>query len=67
MFRHGCNWTKGHISCYAKYWVYPKTLNQLGKWIGNAYEVRTSRAKLIKNSQGVMKYNRKCGVCGVTR
>uniref|UniRef100_UPI003F49055B TIR domain-containing protein n=1 Tax=Cupriavidus taiwanensis TaxID=164546 RepID=UPI003F49055B len=60
------NWTKGHIDCYARYWSYPKTPDQLGKWIDDAYDARTSRAKFIKNSQEMMKYSRKCSVCGVT-
>ncbi|HDR9090175.1 TPA: TIR domain-containing protein [Burkholderia vietnamiensis] len=60
------NWAKGHSDCYARYWVYPKTPEQLGKWIDDAYDARTSRAKFIKNSQEMMKYNKKCTVCGIT-
>lgn len=60
------NWTKGHIDCYARYWVYPSSPEELGQWIDDAYEARTSRAKFIKNSQKMMAYNRKCSVCGVT-
>lgn len=60
------NWTEGHIDCYARYKIYPKTPEDLGKWIDDAYAARTSRAKFIKNSQEMMKYNRKCLVCGVT-
>jgi len=60
------NWTKGQTDCYARYWVYPKTPEELGKWIDDAYNARTSRAKFITNTQEMMKYNRKCEVCGVT-
>lgn len=60
------NWTKGHIDCYARCWVYPHTPEELGKWIDDAYEARTSRAQFIKNSQEMLKYNRECVVCGVT-
>jgi len=60
------NWTKGHIDCYARYWIYPRTPEELGQWIEDAYAARTSRAKFIKNSQEMMKYNRKCLVCGMT-
>lgn len=64
--RFADNWVKGHQDCYARYWVYPDTPEQLGKWIDDAYEARTSRAGQITNSQEMMKYNRKCEICGVT-
>ncbi|WP_434509812.1 TIR domain-containing protein [Desulfitobacterium sp. AusDCA] len=60
------NWSKGHENCYARYWVYPKTAEQLGAWIEDAFNARTSRAHLIKNSQDMMKYNAKCKICGIT-
>lgn len=60
------NWSKGHVDCYARYWVYPKTAEQLGSWIDDAYNARTTRAHLIKNSQDMMKYNAKCKICGLT-
>jgi hypothetical protein len=60
------NWTKGHINCYARYWVYPQTSEQLALWIEDAYNARTSRAHLISNSTDMMKYNAVCKVCGIT-
>lgn len=60
------NWSEGHNDCYARYWVYPKTPEQLGSWIEDAFHARTARAHLIKNSQDMMKYNAKCKVCGIT-
>ena len=60
------NWSKEHINCYARYWSYPKTANDLGAWIEDAYAARVKRAHLIKNSQDMMKYNAKCKVCGIT-
>jgi hypothetical protein len=60
------NLTKDHIDCYARFWAYPKTPEALGRFIDDAYEARTSRAKFIKNSQEMMKYNSKCAICGVT-
>jgi hypothetical protein len=60
------NWSKGHSNCYARYWIYPSSVEQLGNWIEDAYSARTSRANLIKNSQDMMKYNARCKVCGVT-
>ncbi|MEC1717790.1 TIR domain-containing protein [Schinkia azotoformans] len=60
------NWSKDHKDCYARYISYPQTAEQLGKWIDDAYEARTKRAHFIKNSQEMMKYNRKCNVCNIT-
>ena len=60
------NWGEGHGNCYARYLVYPSSAKQLHDWIEDAYDARTSRANLIKNSQEMMKYNRQCTVCNVT-
>lgn len=61
------NWSQGHIDCYARYWIYPKTAEELGAWIEDAYNARTTRAHLITNSQeDMMKYNATCKVCGIT-
>ncbi len=61
------NWSsKGHIDCYARYCVYPKTARELGSWIDDAYNARTTRAHLIKNSQEMMKRNSKCKICNIT-
>ncbi len=40
------NWNKGHENCYAKYWVYPSSAQQLGGWIEDAFNARTTRAHL---------------------
>lgn len=60
------NWTKGHVSCYARYWVSPTSADQLGAWIEDAYQARTARADLIQNVAEMMKYNSKCRIHGVT-
>jgi hypothetical protein len=60
------NWTKEHVNCYARYWIYPRSPEELGEWIEDAYNARTARAHLIKNSQDMMKYNAKCMVCAIT-
>ncbi len=60
------NWSKDQVDCYARYWIYPKTAEQLGSLIDDAFNARTERAHLIKNSQEMMKYNTKCEVCGIT-
>lgn len=60
------NWSQGHNNCYARYWVYPSSANQLGEWIDDAYSARTSRIHLINNAQVMMKYNRSCNVHNIT-
>lgn len=60
------NWTPGHVNCYARYMVYPKSPEALGSWIEDSFAARTARANLINNSQDMMKYNAKCKICGIT-
>lgn len=61
------NWNKENKDCFARYYPYAETPEQLGKWIDDAFEARTSRAKFITNTQEMMKYNAKCSVhAGVT-
>ena len=60
------NWSKGHVNCYAQFLTYPRTAEQLGSWIDDAYNARTQRASLIVNPQDMMKYNRECRICKKT-
>jgi hypothetical protein len=60
------NWSQNQQDCYARYWIYPNSVEQLGVWIEDAFQARTARAHLIKNSQEMMKYNGKCKVCAKT-
>lgn len=60
------NWSKDHINCYARYYLYPTSAEVLGRWIEDAYKARTTRTQFIKNSQEMMKYNSKCLVCSET-
>ncbi len=60
------NWTSGHRDCYARYWVAPRTADDLIGYIEDAYNARTERAHLIQNGSLMMRYNRRCQVCGVT-
>jgi hypothetical protein len=60
------NWNKNHEGCYARYWSYPSTRQQLWGWIEDAYQARESRAHLIDNSLSMMGYNSKCSICSVT-
>lgn len=60
------NWIKGSEDCYARYWSYPSSEQQLWRWIEDAYQARTTRADLIDNSLPMLGYNSKCKVCKVT-
>lgn len=60
------NWNHGHENCYARYWIYPQSGHELSNLIEDAFNARTSRSHLIKNSQSMMKYNSKCSIHGVT-
>lgn len=60
------NWSRGEVNCYARYRSAPVTADQLGEWIEDAFNARTTRAHLIQNSQDMMKYNSKCLVHGET-
>jgi hypothetical protein len=63
--RFALNWSNDE-ECYAEYHWSPRTAEQLGQWIEDAYQARTNKAHLIQNPQDMMKYNSKCKVCGVT-
>ena len=51
---------------YARYYIYPRTKEELRKWVEDAYSARINRANLIKNSKDMMKYNGKCRKHGIT-
>jgi hypothetical protein len=60
------NWESGHSNCYARYWVYPSSGEQLGEWIDDAYWARSNRNSLIVNSQNMIKYNATCKIHSIT-
>lgn len=60
------NWRQEHKDCYARYWSYPSSEQQLRQWIEDAYQARTTRANLIDNSLPMMGYNSKCIICKKT-
>lgn len=60
------NWSQGHENCYARFWSYPQSDQQLVACIEDAYNARITRKHLIKNTQDMMKYNAKCSMHGVT-
>jgi len=51
---------------YVSYHSYPKSTSVLSSWIENAFESRTAKAHLIKNSSDRMKNNHKCLMHKVT-
>jgi len=60
------NWNSELKDCYARYHSAPTTASQLREWIEDAFNARTTRAKHIKNSVEIMKYNAVCKICRVT-
>ena len=60
------NWNSDHTNCYARYWSYPSTSQQLYGWIEDAHQARSTRANLIVNSNDMMKHNSNCRICEVT-
>jgi hypothetical protein len=60
------NWNSQVRDCYARYYSYPTSAQELGGWIEDAYQARLLRAKHIQNSQDMMRYNANCHVCGTT-
>ncbi|MEX2410914.1 MAG: TIR domain-containing protein [Candidatus Paceibacterota bacterium] len=60
------NWNQEHSNCYARYWSYPDSINQLGEWIDDAYQARVNRLDLIDNPRDMMRYNATCKIHNVT-
>jgi hypothetical protein len=65
--RFEANWKKDNTNCYAKYYRYPLSKEELRQWIEDAYSARKSRSNFIRNSHDtMMAYNAKCSVCQIT-
>ena len=60
------NWINNRDNCYARYYSYPTSQDELRKWIEDAHKARTARANLIVDSRSMMKRNIQCRICGVT-
>ncbi|CAK2803572.1 TIR domain-containing protein [Vibrio splendidus] len=60
------NWKKGNTDCYAPFYYYPNTADELRGWIEDAFHARKTKAHLIDNSRDMMKNNKACSRCGVT-
>ncbi|MFT4804388.1 MAG: hypothetical protein ACI9YE_001592 [Psychroserpens sp.] len=54
------NWNKGDKNCYAKFWRYPSSVEELHGWIEVAQKTRLTLAHSINNSREMMRYNGKC-------
>ena len=63
--RFAANWSADG-SGYAQFWAYPNNGVDLRNWIDDAYQGRTSRQTLRKNTNEVWGYNQRCKVCGIT-
>jgi len=61
--RFAKNWSN-QDQCYAEYHWAPSSASQLGGWIDDAFNARSTKAHLISNSQEMWKYNRTCHHCG---
>ena len=46
--------------CYARVYDYPESVDQLRKWIEDAFQARTTRAKYIENPRERFVYNKTC-------
>src|ERR1035437_4102748 len=64
--RFEMNWVPENRGGYARYYVAPKSAEQLRSWIEDAFQARTSRTSLIKNPREAMTNNARCHACGVT-
>lgn len=60
------NWNQEHYNCYARLYNYPTSTAILKDWIEDAYDARTSRPHLIKNTPNMMKYSSRCLTCNIT-
>lgn len=58
--------SNGNDLGYARYYTYPTSKQELYNWIEDAYAARKTRARAIKNSNQMMKYNAKCKRHGVS-
>ncbi len=63
--RFSANW-QNDGACYARYYYMPTSADELRGWIEDAYQARTTRSHLIRNTAEMMKYNSQCASCGVT-
>ncbi|MCF4171932.1 TIR domain-containing protein [Vibrio sp. McD22-P3] len=64
--RFAANWNQDNVDCYAPFYRYPNSADELRGWIEEAYRSRTERSHLISNASEMMKNNSVCNVCGVT-
>ncbi len=61
------NWNSDNLNCYARFYRYPQSKDELRTWIEDAYAARSQRANFIRNKHDTMMgYNARCQVCQVT-
>lgn len=64
--RFADNWNRDERDCYARFRNAPGSGLELRGWLEDAFDARTSRAKFIRNSADMMKYNGLCKVHNIT-
>jgi hypothetical protein len=60
------NWRRNDHEGYARYYQYPRTKDELRRWIEEAAVARKTIADRVVNPNDMMRYNAKCRICGVT-
>ncbi len=65
-FLENHNINSNNYNCYAPFYYYPNSADELKGWIEDAFNGRISNNRMISNSNDMMSNNRKCSVCGVT-
>jgi len=65
--RFEANWNQQHSNCYARFYRYPQTKDELRGWLEDAFFARARRTHLITNKHDTMMgYSACCKVCQVT-
>jgi hypothetical protein len=65
--RFGANWNSDNLNCYARFYRYPQSKEELRSWIEDAFVARSQRSNFIRNKHDTMMgYNARCKVCTVT-
>lgn len=61
------NWHSGNLNCYARFYRYPQSSDELRTWVEDAFAARSQRTNFIRNKHDTMMgYNARCHVCQIT-
>lgn len=65
--RLAANWNPQNSDCYARFYRYPQSKDELRSCIEEAFASRSQRANSIRNKHDtMMSYNARCQICSVT-